>query len=334
MTESDLTSTPGEPSHDDAAFFASVVAEVEQEAARRTEEGDYPRALLRRLDETFRRWIPEGGRSTGIDDAIRSIEAASYIDAGVPVESNRRAGTAVKTAVRKATYFYHRHMAQQIAALGIQITRPLRLLATTTRQLEQRIVALEDRVDLNVASRDELLAMLPDPLLDPPSYELISRHLAGVAGRILVGEVQGSGLVRHLVDAGLDAYGVGPTTDPHATLELSPEHLDEHLQRLEDGVLGGAVLVGAPDRLALNEQVRMIDSTVRRCGNDARVVVIATDPGHWGTRVGPVAADLTGSRPLHPATWRHLLERAGVSDTSISAGDDGIANIIVGTVRR
>ena len=45
-------------SQSDASYFKEVVAEIEAEAQRRSSSGEYPRALLRSLDEEFRRWIP------------------------------------------------------------------------------------------------------------------------------------------------------------------------------------------------------------------------------------------------------------------------------------
>ncbi|MDG2113192.1 MAG: hypothetical protein P8N02_11335, partial [Actinomycetota bacterium] len=258
MTAAQDGSPTAVPTDPDAMFFAGVVAEIEAEAERRTADGDYPRALLRSLDEEFRRWIPDTGRASGVEDAIRSIEAAAYVDPGVPVESNRKVGVYVKTAVRKATYFYHRHMAQQIAALGIQVTRPMRLLDATTRQLDARIVALEDLADVNATARDELLAGLPDPEPDAQLLAEVAAHLSGAPGRVVVAEITDSGLVAHLVEQGVDAYGVGPGVDRHSTLELRDESLVEHLEVLDDNTLGGIVLVGSPDRLALNEQLRLL----------------------------------------------------------------------------
>lgn len=320
---------------DDAAYFAGVVAEIEAEAERRTAEGEYPRALLRSLDEEFRRWIPDTGRASGVEDAIRSIEAAAYVDPGVPVESNKRVGVYVKTAVRKATYFYHRHMAQQIAALGIQVTRPMRLLDATTKQLDARIAALEDRADVNTTARDELVAGLTLPDLDDDTVAAIAAHLRDAPGRVVVGEITDASLLGRLADAGLDVYGVGPSADPHSTHDLRNESLAEHLGALAQPVLGGVVLVGVPDRLSLNEQLRLLRSALGRSVDQARLVVIVSDQERWARDVGPVAADLLGGRPLHRDTWAHLLEREQVDvDTIVDAGDGSAPHVVLGTVHR
>ncbi len=319
----------------DAAYFERVVAEIEAEAERRTADGQYPRALLRSLDEEFRRWIPDTGRAAGIEDAIRSIEAASYIDPSVPVESNKAVGRYVKTAVRKATYFYHRHMAQQIAALGIQVTRPLRLLDSTVRQLDSRLAALEDRADVNVAARDELAASFGDPELSPPLLAAITDHCRDAPGRILVAEITDTTLVAHLGTAGVDAYGVGPSLERHSTLELRDEGLVDHLDVLDNGVLGGAVLIGATDRLNLNEQLRILDRLTTRLADGGRMAVVVRDTDAWRDTVGPVGADLIQGRPLHIDTWVHLLRREQFSvDATHPASDGQPVACVLATVER
>ena len=316
----------------DAAYFAGVVADIEAEAARRTADGDYPRALLRSLDEEFRRWIPDTGRGTGVEDAVRAIEAAAYIDPGVPVESNKRVGQYVKTAVRKATYFYHRHMAQQIAAFGIQVTRPMRLLDANLRQVEERVSALEARSDVNAAIRDELVAAIDLPPVPQEICDELGTHLAGAAGRVAVGELDDPTVLEALTERGVDAYGVGPAVDRHSTLELRDQQLAEHLRGLESGCLGGIALVGVTDRLSLNEQLDLLDLALGRLVDGGRLAVLVTDQGHWRSEAGAVAADLVLGRPLHPDTWRHLLEREGAEvDSTFAAGPYAL---VTATVRR
>ncbi len=322
-------------SESDAAYFEKVVAEIEAEAERRTADGHYPRALLRSLDEEFRRWIPDTGRAAGVEDAIRSIEAAAYIDPGVPVESNKAVGRYVKTAVRKATYFYHRHMAQQIAALGIQVTRPLRLLDSTVRQLDARLAALEDRADVNVAMRDELAASVGDPDLSDAVHAAITDHLRDAPGRTLIGEITRSGPVAHLVDAGIDAYGVGPGLERHSSLELRDESLIEHLDVLDAGVLGGVVLIGATDRFNLNEQLTILDRIATRVADGGRVAIVVRDLDAWRSAVGNVGADLIQGRPLHLETWVHLLEREQMTvDCALPASADEPVACVLATVER
>ncbi|MGY9072945.1 MAG: hypothetical protein ACKVHU_08370 [Acidimicrobiales bacterium] len=318
----------------DADHLATVVAEIEAEAERRIVSGDYPRALLRSLDEEFRRWIPDSSREHGIEDAIRAIESASYVDPGVPVDSNRAIGRYVKTSVRKATYFYHRHMAQQITTLGIQITRPIRLIDNAIKGLDARVASLEQTLDINVAARDQLLAALPDSPLPADLLKVVLDHNVGADGRVMVAEATNHELVGHLDAKGAACYGVGPGIDPHPTLELRDETVIEHLTGLPNESLGGAILTVIPDRLALNEQLRILDLVTARSRDGARITILVTDVDTWRDRVGPVATDLLRGRPLHPETWVHLLENERAADIKINRSSEGPVVAITATLTR
>ncbi|MFT7650210.1 MAG: hypothetical protein ACI8Y4_004979 [Candidatus Poriferisodalaceae bacterium] len=321
----------------DADHLATVVAEIEAEAERRIASGEYPRALLRSLDEEFRRWIPDGSREHGIEDAIRSIETASYIDAGVPVDSNKAIGRYIKTSVRKATYFYHRHMAQQITTLGIQITRPMRLLDNAVKNLDARVAAVEHAVDINVAGRDQLLAgLLTTPVPDDLTA-LVARHISGCDGRVMVAEATSPSVVATLDDQTPTTamiYGVGPGADPHPTLEMRDESAIEHLTALPDQSLHGAVVINLTDRLALNEQLRTLGLVAARSVDGSRLAVLVTAAEHWSRNAGPVVADLLGGRPLHPETWVHLLTHEGATDIEVHPSTNGEMVAITATLAR
>jgi hypothetical protein len=328
ISEPASTTAPDE----DGSYFASVVAEIEAEAARRSQAGEYPRELLRSLDEEFRRWIPDGSREHGIEDSIRAIEAAAYVDAGVPVDSNRRIGRYVKTGVRKATYFYHRHIAQQVTSLGIHITRPLRLLDAAVKGLDGRVKSLEQAGDVNAGFRQELLAAFEPPELDDQMAEVVTSHLVTADGRVLVGECMDNSLLATLCETGISAYGVGPAGDNDGTLEVRNDPLEEHLENLNENTLAGAILVGVSDKLALNELLHTLHHVTRVLKPGARLAVIATSPAAWDDALGHIASDLLGHRPLHSDTWRHLLTRAGATDTAVTTSADDSCSVITATL--
>ena len=192
-------------SQSDANYFKEVVAEIEAEAQRRSSSGEYPRALLRSLDEEFRRWIPDASLENGVEDTIRGSEAAAYVDPAVPVDSRTPVGSCVKWVVRRLTYFYHRHITQQITALGIHITRPLRLLDASLKSVNRRLAALEDRFDVDAAARSELIAGLTDVASAEQFGDILGEHLKSVSGRVLIGDLPDVRLLRTLRDQGLDA---------------------------------------------------------------------------------------------------------------------------------
>ena len=124
-------STPATDTERDEAElpFADIVDEITAEALRRRNSGDYPADVLEQLDTEFDRFAPLTYRRTGIDGAIRAVESASFINVDVPTNASRRPFEIVKQTVKRSTAWYHLHVARQVTTLGVQITRPLRMLA-------------------------------------------------------------------------------------------------------------------------------------------------------------------------------------------------------------
>lgn len=315
-------------SQSDATYFESVVSEIEAEAQRRSASGDYPRALLRSLDEEFRRWIPDASLENGVEDTIRGVEAAAYVDPAVPVDSRSPVGRYIKWLVRRLTYFYHRHMAQQITALGIHITRPLRLLDASVKNVDRRLSALEDRFDVGATARAELIAGISTFPISADFREALASHLANASGRVLFADQVDPDLLQFLRTSGVDTYGVTSSNERSDLVDVRQEPLIEHLERLEDKSLGGFVLCGLTGRASLNEQLRALRLLLLRSKPDARVAVIVVHTETWSARLGPVAADLLDGRPLHPKTWTHLLLREHALEVTAIESSDSQSTLI------
>ena len=315
-------------SQSDATYFESVVNEIEAEAQRRSASGDYPRALLRSLDEEFRRWIPDASLENGVEDTIRGVEAAAYVDPAVPVDSRSPVGRYIKWLVRRLTYFYHRHMAQQITALGIHITRPLRLLDASVKNVDRRLSALEDRFDVGATARAELIAGISTFPISADFREALASHLANASGRVLFGDQVDPDLLQFLRTSGVDTYGVTSSNERSDLVDVRQEPLIEHLERLEDKSLGGFVLCGLTGRASLNEQLRALRLLLLRSKPDARVAVIVVHTETLSARLGPVAADLLDGRPLHPETWTHLLLREHALEVTAIESSDSQSTLI------
>ena len=315
-------------SQSDATYFESVVNEIEAEAQRRSASGDYPRALLRSLDEEFRRWIPDASLENGVEDTIRGVEAAAYVDPAVPVDSRSPVGRYIKWLVRRLTYFYHRHMAQQITALGIHITRPLRLLDASVKNVDRRLSALEDRFDVGATARAELIAGISTFPISADFREALASHLANASGRVLFGDQVDPDLLQFLRNSGVDTYGVTSSNERSDLVDVRQETLIEHLERLEDKSLGGFILCGLTGRASLNEQLRALRLLLLRSKPDARVAVIVVHTETWSARLGPVAADLLDGRPLHPKTWTHLLLREHALEVTAIESSDSQSTLI------
>jgi hypothetical protein len=303
--------------------FDDVVAEILTEAQRRREAGEFPEELLAEIDEEFRRWAPIAYRQRGLEDAIRAVEAASFIEVDAPLEGSRPGVVPVKQVIKKATAWYHLHLARQVTALGVQVARPLRLLAEKVEGLDGRVARLET------------VAPLPPEagrLVAPPTDEMVAavhRRLEGAPARIVVGDVDVAPLVERLAAAGLDVYGADSSADVDGDTELRAAPLIEHLAAVPDDVLGGVVMVGLEGRLAPEGARRLVELAIDRVRAGGTVVVIAADPEEWRDTVGPVGADLAPGRAFVPETWAHLLA-AGGCHVELTAC--GWATLVVGTV--
>ncbi|MEE3256979.1 MAG: hypothetical protein VX222_06800, partial [Actinomycetota bacterium] len=220
------------------------------------------------------------------------------------------------------TYFYHRHVAQQITALGIHVTRPLRLLDASLKSVERRLSALEDRLDVGAAARAELIAAVAAFPIAADFREVLCSHMVGSPGRVLLGDHVDAELLEFLRSGGIDVYGVTSSTQEHQVADVRHDGLIEHLGHLEDKSLGGFILCGLPDRASLNEQLRALRLLLLRSKSGSHVAIIVVHSEVWSTRLGPVAADLFDGRPLHPETWSHLLLREHAEGiTSIESSD-------------
>ncbi|HAX05806.1 MAG TPA: hypothetical protein DCX77_09025 [Acidimicrobiaceae bacterium] len=316
-------------SESDANYFKEVVAEIEAEAQRRSSSGEYPRALLRSLDEEFRRWIPDASLENGVEDTIRSIEAAAYVDPAVPVNSKSPAGRLVKWAVRRLTYFYHRHVTQQITALGIHITRPLRLLDANLKGVNRRLAALEDRLDVGTTARSELLAGITISSPFDDFNGVLNQHFNQVSGRVLIGDLPSVELLSALRNEGIDAYGVTSSDTPmQDTVDVRHERLFDHLGDLQNESLGGFILCGITDHGSVNEQLRALRLMLLRSKPGAAMAVIVLNPETWGERLSPVAADLLHGRPMHAETWNYLVAREGASNIRVTQSSDSYYYLI------
>ena len=316
-------------SQSDANYFKEVVAEIEAEAQRRSSSGEYPRALLRSLDEEFRRWIPDASLENGVEATIRGIEAAAYVDPAVPVDSRTPVGSCVKWVVRRLTYFYHRHITQQITALGIHITRPLRLLDASLKSVNRRLAALEDRLDVGTVARSELIAGITDVASAEQFGDILGEHLKSRSGRVLIGDLPDVRLLGTLRSQGLDVYGVAAADTPvQDMVDIRQQDLFDHLGDLQDRSLAGFVLCGIPDRGSMNEQLRALRLLLLRSKPGAAIAVIVINPETWATKLGPVATDLLHGRPMHAQTWSYLLAREDASEVTIIESSDSSCYLV------
>jgi hypothetical protein len=281
--------------------LARVQEEIAEEVRRRRAAGDFPPGLEQELDAMFARYAP-AGTSDDFDDVLAAAEAQSFIHADVPTASQRRPLGYVKRALRKTMAWYMRFLAQQVTAFAGTVTRAVALLGHRVESLER--VALVRRPALVAPAVDATAVAVP--------------ALAGARGRVLHAESGDGALVRALVDAGVDAYGVEPVeaaavAASEAGLDVRADTALSHLRKLGDAALAAVVLSGCTDTLAPGDRLAVISEAARVLVAGGVLVVVSAGPRAWARGVGAVVADLSPGRPWHPETWSHVLRQHGLA---------------------
>jgi SAM-dependent methyltransferase len=293
-----------------AVDLSNLQAEIAEEVRHRRATGDFPPGLERELDAMFAKYAPAGA-SDDFDDVLAAAETQSFIHADVPTASRRPPLAFVKRALRKVMAWYVRFVAQQVTAFAGSITRAVSLLG-------HRVDVLET---VTLIADDQTLAEVRDRRADAdltPWADVVVAALAGVSGRVLHTECGAGGLLRALVEAGLEGYGVEP--DEALTVDASRSGLDvradtaiAHLRKLPDDTLGGVVLSGCVDALPVGEVLAIAARAAAVLVPGGVVVVLSAGPVAWARDRDPVIVDLTPGRPLHAETWRHVLTTRGLT---------------------
>lgn len=291
-----------------------LLAEIEEEVRRKRESGDLPPHLERELDIVFARYAPVRALDGDFDQVLTRAEQATFIDVLAPTASSRPVIPHVKRVLRKSVVWIFRYVAQQASGFNEAIARAVRLLGTRVDALEEatgtRSIAPPVAGDgtTTMPDAEHWLPVLVDALRD-------------VQGRVLHVECGGGELVRALVDKGVDAYGVHPEGAPaDAELDIRIDGVMEHLGKVPDGTLAGIVLSGCVDRFPKAALLRLADQAVARLAAGGVLAVVGTDPVAWERDRSPVEVDLGAGRPLHAATWAHLLGERGLDAPAVHEG--------------
>ncbi|MCU1487801.1 MAG: hypothetical protein JWN67_4547 [Actinomycetia bacterium] len=292
--------------------LSKVLAEIDEEVRARRAKGDFPPGMERDLDLVFARFAPVAVHGDDLDGLISAADRTSFIDPDLPTESRLPAVSFVKRVERKLLGWAIRYLTQQVTAFGGVVVQALKLIGRRLERLEE-VSAGVDPALLGSA------ATASTNRLD----DVLTAHLAGVLGRVLVAESGDGALLR--IFAGLDVYGVEPRADLAESaalggLDVRHEPVLDHLRLVEAGALSGVVLTGIVDRSPVGAQVALVEQAARVVGPGGRLAIAGTSPAAWGTD-NPVEADLAPGRPLHPATWVHLLGQLGFATPDVVERD-------------
>jgi hypothetical protein len=273
-----------------------------------------------RIEAELARQAPGPSGRVPLESLVTAVEEASFISIDAPVTASRREYTYLKTALKRGTAWYLRHVADQVSSLGYATVRTLRAVTVRLEDIEQRVAAVEQR------SASDVAGSLPERT-DTDSYlsqwlDEIAAKLAGADGRVLCADVGVDEVVARLRGDGLDAYGLTRDGSPYL---LSPDirhgDLIAHLGSVGDGALGATVLAGCTN--AMNgPSLRAVLRELGRCiASGGVVAAISEAPWWWHHRVDPVEADTAGARPLQAETWLAGLHDAGFEATATYSPD-------------
>ncbi len=316
MSDSETT-VPGDPQ----AYVDQVMAEIAAEVRLRRASGDLPPKLERELDELFLAHSPVAGRGGDLGEALRMVDAATFIDPVVPVESERAAGAAVKKGMRSLLLWYVGWVTHQMSQSASAVSRALHIVDERLQELERQVevqrVPGAGVVDFPALHR-------PDAWWVDPAVDALSK----APGRVLHAACGDGWLVRRLVGAGGDAYGVDPRSDvvggaELGTVDLRDEKVEEHLRAVAPAGLGGVVLSGVVDGMAGGERAQLLSLVADRLAPGGILVVHSVGRDAWGADGAPSEADLAPGRPLRPDTWTALLEDGGYESVVARDGPGG-----------
>jgi len=285
----------------------NVRREIEAEVRARRATGEYPPGFDSKLDELFARFSPPEA-SDDFDAAVERAEEAVAIDLVIPVASNKPGIGLFKRVVAKLIGWYHAFIVQQVSALGAAITHAVRLLGMRVDQIE-RSAGHSERARVESAR-------VPTARDDATWNDAVVRALDACRGRVAVCEAGDGALLRAVVHAGLDAYGVEPRFDladgAIATgLEVRIDDAVGHLRSVAPGELEAVVLRGCVERLPVGEVLDLVDLATARLAPGGRLVIASLSPAGWGRGRTEIEADLAPGRPLHAATWTDLFTARG-----------------------
>jgi SAM-dependent methyltransferase len=296
------------------------MTEIAEDVRVRRASGDLPPKLERELDELFLAHSPVAGRGGDLADALRMIDAATFIDPVVPVDSNRAAGAFVKKGMRSLLLWYIGWITHQISQFASAVSRTLHIVEGRLKELE-RTVEVQRVPSAGVVEFPEVSA---EAWWVPAAVSTV----AGTKGRILHAACGDGWLVRRIIEAGGDAYGVDPRSalierGLMAMADLREETLDEHLRAVAPAGLGAIVLSATVEGLAGGEREQLLTRVGSTLAPGGTLVIHSISRARWEADDAPVAADLSPGRPLRPDTWCHLLGQRGFMAKVTQAPDGG-----------
>jgi hypothetical protein len=326
MTEQVEAGAGPAASADPQAYVAQVMAEIEQEVRLRRASGDLPPKLERELDELFLAHSPVAGRGGDLTEALRMVDAATFVDPVVPILSERAAGAVVKKGMRTLLLWYVGWITHQISQFASAVSRTLHIVEGRIKELERKVEVqrVPNAGVVEFPSLHQADAWWVAPAVDA---------VKAAPGRIVHAASGDGWLVRKIVAAGGDAYGVDPRPDlvegVLTVSDLRGEDLADHLRVVAPAGLGALVLSGVVDGMASGERTQLLHLVGVALAPGGVLVVHSVSRSSWDGDDAPFSADLAPGRPLRAEAWRQLLDASGYHAT-VALGPDGADYLVTG----
>jgi hypothetical protein len=315
---------------EEAIDLDQVRAEIAEEARATRESGAFSVDREQELERAFLLFAPRQGHTGALSATLRGVDATILIDPAAPVGSERAAGAIVKKSIRKAIFWYGSWIADQV-------TRCLSAIAVSLHLVEEDLERVHERLALVAIDTTPIIEH--EGLSSPTAWwaSRVVDSLSDEEGRVLVAACADGWLVRTLLEAGLDAYGIDPRLERIQAaqlkgLDLRDDDLIVHLSHVAARRLSAVVLSGTTEGLFLTQRSLLLDRLERALGPEGTLLIHALHPDSMLGDAIPPALDFVGARPLRPATWAAVLEERGF-EVSIELGREG-QDFLVRAVRR
>jgi SAM-dependent methyltransferase len=307
--------------------------------------------LFERLREELRRGAGSGGGAESEFAATRALAERFW-----PVTAEREAGGGpkglVKRILRKLMRWYVEPLAADQRVYNSAVLKLVDALSERAdaaaasnerarqllRELEERLTRVERRGGAGVAAAPPAtVASQPAAAALPDYFAFESRMRGSVeairerqrryvedfreAAPVLdIGCGRGE-LLQLLREAGVEARGIDADADMVAYargegLDVEQADLVEHLERVDDGSLGGIFMGQVVEHLPPGVLVRSLELAARKLRPGGVLIAETINP------LSPLAlrhyfADLTHAQPLVPETLQLLARQSGFADTEV-----------------
>jgi len=275
------------------------------------------------LHEAFARLAPQGSDAWNFLAAFTHLGdrygpyhpgASALSDA---VESERRA-----TARRPGRLRRRRNRTERPGeAETTELEEAMGHVVEAFRFLSARVATLEARLAAADRPVEGAAWLVPARELGPWVGPVVAHVLARTpGGEVVHADCGEGGLLRALTARGATAHGVEPRGAValralEGGCSVTMGEASEYLAGRPAGSLGGVVLSGVVDRLALHALLPLVAQSRRALARDAPLVIVSELADAVESR-DPAALDLVEGRPLHAATWELLLDRAGFAEVA------------------